>query len=62
MYGILYAPQQTKEEFVAEWTHNPMDWQGRSFLKLKEQWKMIKYISVLIFLMIVFLILEFIVQ
>lgn len=62
MYEILYSPQQTKEEFVAEYMHNPMDWQGRSFLKLKEQWKIIKYVSVLVLLMIVLLIFELIVK
>lgn len=62
MYEILYAPKQTKEEFLAEYSHNPMDWQGRSFLKLKEQWKMIKYISVLFFLFVVYLILEILVR
>lgn len=39
LYDILYSTNslrnETKEEFVAKNSHNPMDWQGRDYENIK---------------------------
>lgn len=34
IYNTIQFPHKTEEEFVAEHSHDPLDWQGRSYEKI----------------------------
>jgi hypothetical protein len=58
LYDILYAPSQTRQQFIKENSHDLDDWQGRSYEQIRDT-NLFIMISLAAFFLIVVLAIAF---